>query len=341
MEFTLSADDIHHIKEKPGLYVGSTDVYGVYRLLFDFIKAIIRKNKKSDINISIQLDQNDIFFIVFNSLNEIIICAERYMIEALSCDFKISEEQGFITLVFKPDNDVFTYNSIEYHHILIHLIKLAQLNSNVSFTFINHENKNVIQFRNGLDAMLLERVYHSLMVEDMKPLNITFVSDEIEVNISMLYTYYWSDVGLSFVNQEETLDGGTHVDGFLDGLYEAFIKYIEIIKLTNIKNYPMFSLSEQTEDKPHSNDPELKILIDDVIEGLNFVISLNMAQPLFGGSVKRQLINEDVYSIVKNGVIECLSIVFENNPSFFNDSNVLQKAERRILLSESNSSSID
>ena len=72
----------------------------------------------------------------------------------------------------------------------------------------------------------------------------------------------------------------------------------------------------------------------DVVENLNFVISVKIAQPSFSGSTRRELVNEEIYAIVKQGVMICLTNILDSDQSFFYSSRVIPKAEVRKILSE-------
>ena len=188
--------------------------------------------------------------------------------------------------------------------IFIRLKELAQLNENVKFIFADNENKNVLQFSNGLEMILMENIYH-FGLRNRKPLNINFVQDDIEVSISMMYGFA-PDVNLSYVNNLKTFDGGTHVQGLYDGIFCAFKKYI--------KNHI---------------DKSLKITKKDIIRKLNFVISVSMKDPQFAGATKRELTNGNVELAIKNGIVKNLYKILQSNQSFLDDSRVVIWAERR------------
>ena len=329
MKNQYTADDI---RKRPGLFVRCCDIRGVYHLVFEFVKEIIKNSHKANVFMEIHLDECETFNITctfFTGINDLF---SLEVIKALSCIFDMRVEQDSFKIKFKPDREIFSYDTIEYHKLFGRLKELAQLNKNMKFLLANHENKNVIQFHRGLESILLEGIYDFGLTKDCRPLNIDFSKDDIEVSISAIYTYA-ADVTLSYVNHEKTQDGGTHVQGLLDGIFYAFQEYIQNADIKPVKDHPLFYLKERVTETPHIFDKNPNILMEDVIENLNFVISVLMPQPAFVGSVRRKLTNEEVYSIVKNGVMENMGAKLDSDQSFLNSSRVVQKAEiRKILL---------
>ena len=305
MKQQFSVKDKDRIREYPALYVGHVDIRGVLNLLFDFVKDIIYESKQANVVMEIHSDECvSTFHITCDYMFDIKENIGLYVIEALSSSCGFSVKQDIFTLWFEPDREVFSYETIEYHCLFVRLTELAMLNTNMKFLLTNHENRNVIQFPCGLETMLMTGVYKFGLVHGAKPLSIYFSKDDIEVRVSMIYGYA-QDVTFSYVNNEKTNDGGSHVEGLYDGLLHAFQKY----------------------------DNNLKISRKDVAEGFNFVISLTMDQPQFAGAVNRYLTNEEVYYVVMEGVLESIISILYSDPSFFYSSRVIQKAKLRRITS--------
>ena len=322
------------------MFVDHEDVRGIYTLLFDFVKRVIHCSEKNNMLMELHLDERNTFYIKCNfapALGEsdsFWLKFQLDIIETLSCEFDLKIEQGSIDLRFKPDREIFTYDTIAYHRLFMHLKELAQLNENVKFLLSDNENKNIIQFQNGLEVMLMDGVYDFGLPRESKPLNINFTKDDIDVSISMIYAFA-TDIALSYVNNARTQDGGTHVQGLFDGILTAFQDYIQNTEIRTeiVKDHPVFFLNEQITGSTHVFDKNPNILKDDVVEKLNFVIQVKLEEPSWGGNTKRQIVNEEVYSVVKHGVMECLKEILDSDPSFFYYSRVIPKAELRKLLS--------
>jgi len=325
-----SAEDI---RERPGMFVGYGDIRGVYHLVFEFVKEVVFRSKDTNVFMKIHLDETDTFCFTCDVSAALKDCFLLEIIKALSCDFDFCAGQDSLHLKFKPDREIFSYDVIEYHKLYGRFKELAQLNANVKFLLTNQENTNTIQFHRGMETMLMDGVYEFGLPMGYSPLSIRFSKDDVEVAASMIYAYA-SDVALSYVNHDETRDGGTHVRGLLDGILCAFQNYIQSTDIEPVKDHPLFFSRERITGTPYAFDKNPAIRMEDVIEGLNFVISVNTPQPAYAGSVKRELINEDVYSIEKNGVTENIKRMLEADQSFFDSSRVVQKAEIRRVLAE-------
>ena len=333
MKLHMTPEEIANIRKRPGLYTSGTDVRGVYRLFFTFVEAVIYESKQSDVCMEISIDDSDTFHIACDCIPGEMVNLWRDVLYALSCDFDFAVEQDAFQIKFKPDKAVFSYDAIEYYRIQGRLTELAQLNTNVAFTLAQGANRNVIHFPSGLEAMLMGCVYEFGIPLGAKPLNIRFVSEDVTVNASMIYGYS-GDVTLSYVNSGKTHDGGTHAKGLIDGILGAFKRYLPHMDTRFAKNHPMFCLLESINDEPYVFDVAPKILRRDVVEGLNYVISLTMERPeQYAGNTMRKLMNRDVYTIVKQGVVEALGCILEKDPDFFYSSRVVQKAEIREILS--------
>jgi len=266
------------------------------------------------------------------------VCFELDIIKALSCDFNLNSGSDSFSLIYRPDKKIFSYEAIEYYRIFKRLKELAQLNNNIKFLLSNDESKNIIHFQHGIKAMLMEDIYDLGLTSGYKPLDIYFEKDNIEVSASMIYAYA-ADVALSFVSNNRTQDGGTHVKGMIDGIYHAFQEHIKNASIDpkKVKNHPLFFLREEVLGEEYAFNRNLKISKKDVIKGLNFVISVKINRQsknqmnyfAFSGSTRRELINKDVYTIIKKGVSKSLKAILDLDQSFFYNSRVVQKAEIR------------
>ena len=334
MKYPFTDDHIQRARKHPGMFLGSADIRGVHQLIFSFVKELMDESKKASVFIEFHLDRCGTIYITCDFPTGIKDSFGLGVIKALSCNFDLHVGPGSFKLQFKPDKSVLSYEKIEYHSLLRRFTELAQLNENIKFLLTDHENKNVIQFHHGLEAMLMDDVYGFLLCE-RKPFSIQFSRGDIAVSVSMIYAYA-SDVTLSYVNQDRTQDGGVHVNGLYDGLLCAFQEYIQTqaIDFDIVKDHPLFFLIERLDDEPYRFDESPTVSREDVISGLNFVISITTAHPKWEGSVKRHLLGEEVYLAVKDGLIEKLKAILASDPSFFYSSRVFQKAELRKIESQ-------
>jgi DNA gyrase subunit B len=126
-----------------------------------------------------------------------------------------------------------------------------------------------------------------------KPIFLKTKNDDIEIEISFQYVEGYSDTLLSFVNNINTIEGGTHLTGFKGALTRTINNFAHA---NNLKKDYKESLSG-----------------DDVREGLIGVISLRLKDPQFEGQTKAKLGNSEVKGLVESSVNEKLLDYFEEN----------------------------
>ena len=330
MKHHLTAEEIARIRKRPELYVGSCDIRGIYRLLFGLVKEIISASQKTGFVLEIQIDEGDALQIACDFSFRASESLTRYTMEELSGGFELAEGRNCCRLRFKPDRKVFSYESIAYPHLYSRLTELAQLNKNMTVLLADSENSNLIRFPRGLETMLMEGVDQFGLRMDDKPLNLWFSKEDVEVEVSMIYANA-QDVALSFVNNDKSRDGGSHVEGLYNGLLNAFREYVKNVESYRIKDHPLFHLVEKVAGEPYRFDKNPKILREDVTKDLNFVISLTTNTPHYGC---RELKDEKVYAIVEEGISENVLGILRSDPLFFYLSRVIQKAEIRKILSD-------
>ena len=128
-----------------------------------------------------------------------------------------------------------------------------------------------------------------------EPIYIEKTEGEVPVEISLQYTTAYSENIYSFVNNINTAEGGTHLEGFKRGLTKVFNEYARghnIIK-----------------------EKDSNLQGEDIREGLTAVISVKVKEPQFEGQTKTKLGNSNVSGIVQAMVTDALSTYLEENPS--------------------------
>jgi DNA gyrase subunit B len=204
-------------------------------------------------------------------------------------------------ITFKPDDSIFQTTVYKYEILVARLRELAFLNAGIRLTIIDERQKDengnfkseefyseegLKEFVNYLDdtrVKLTQEIIH--IVTD---------KNEIPVEIAMQYNSTFSENIHSYVNNINTIEGGTHLTGFRRGLTRTLKNYAE--------NSGMLS--------------KLKFDIsgDDFREGLTAVISVKVAEPQFEGQTKTKLGNSEVSLAVDQAVSEALNIYLEENP---------------------------
>jgi len=208
-----------------------------------------------------------------------------------------SNETG-TTVYFKPDKTIFKTTIFKYDRTAERLKELAFLNPNVSINFIDErENINEIyHYEGGLVDFV--KYIDSLNTAITNPIYISG-SDinenglETQVEICFHYNNAYNENVLSYVNNINTIEGGTHVSGFRSALTRTLNSYI-INQKKNLK---------------------VQLTGDDFREGLTAIISVKLAEPQFEGQTKTKLGNGEVEGIVRQIVNDKLNQYLDANPN--------------------------
>lgn len=203
------------------------------------------------------------------------------------------------TLVFfQPDPEIFSHLEYDFEIITSRLRELAFLNKGLTITIKDErleEPKEIeFYFPDGLPAFVqfIDQNRKSIMDE---PIHFIGGDQAIPVEVSFQYNDSYVENLYSFVNNVNTIDGGTHVVGFKAALTRTINAY-----------------AKQTLAK---NKKDLTLTGEDVREGLTAIVSIRLFEPQFEGQTKHKLGNQEVKGIVETAVNEKLGIFFEENPS--------------------------
>jgi DNA gyrase subunit B len=200
-------------------------------------------------------------------------------------------------VTFKPDPLIFETTEMSFDILSKRLRELAFLNKGIIIS-INDQRpggkSHEFCYPGGLVSFI------SYLDENKTPLHnepIYFQekSEGFEIEIAMQYNDQYVENIFSFVNNINTVDGGTHLSGFKKGLTRAINNYIENNNL--LKN-----------DK-------IEIKGEDLREGLTAVISIKISNPQFEGQTKGKLGNSEVAGIVETFVLNKLGSFLEENPA--------------------------
>ena len=205
------------------------------------------------------------------------------------------------TISFKPDGSIFTVLEYKYEILATRLRELAFLNAGISLTLTD---KRVIKedgsFKSELfrsEEGLKEFVrYVDRSKESLIPDVIHIVTEKqgIPVEVAMTYNTSFNESVFSYVNDINTIEGGTHLAGFRRGLTRTLKKYAEDSKLLE--------------------KAKVEIQGDDFREGLTAVISIKVAEPQFEGQTKTKLGNSEVTGAVDQAIGEAVGYYLEEHP---------------------------
>ena len=205
------------------------------------------------------------------------------------------------TIRWKADATIFT-ETTEYSFDVLsnRLRELAFLNSGITIVLrderIETPKEVVFKFEGGINHFV-KYIDEKKNVVPEEPIHLYGEKDDIITEISLHYNDGYSENILSFVNDINTKEGGSHLDGFKIALTKVMNDFLE--------KYPKIQ---------KRLDKDEKLTGDDVRSGLTAVISMKVPEPQFEGQTKTKLGNTEVRTIVDSLVKEKLTIYFEQNP---------------------------
>jgi DNA gyrase subunit B len=211
-----------------------------------------------------------------------------------------SDKHG-TTVHFKPDDTIFTETEYKYDTIASRLRELSFLNKGIRINLTDRREKkedgtllNESFFsEGGLKEFVayLEEARENLIPE---PIYVENEKNGIPIEIALQYNTSYTENIFSYVNNINTIEGGTHVAGFRRALTRTLKSYAE-----------RSGLLEKA---------KVEIQGDDFREGLTAVISVKVQEPQFEGQTKTKLGNSDVSGAVDVAVGEMLANFLEENP---------------------------
>ena len=211
-----------------------------------------------------------------------------------------SDATGTI-ITFKPDSSIFTVTVYEYQTLANRLRDLAFLNAGIKLTLTDMREVSEDGTPRG-ETFYSERGLREFVqyIDSNKESLINDVIDlntergGIPVEVAFTYNNTYNENIYSFVNNINTIEGGTHLTGFRRGLTLTLKKYAEDNNL--LKN------------------AKVEIGPEDFREGLTAVISVKVLEPQFEGQTKTKLGNSEVMGSVQVAVSEALRIYLEEHP---------------------------
>jgi len=222
------------------------------------------------------------------------------------------------TLVtFTPDFSIMERNSFSYEVLSNRFKELAFLNKGISISIVDKRDLNAIKEESfhaegGLAQFVSYLNEYKKVLHD-KPISFEGEKDNIKVEISLQYNDKYDQKIITFVNNINTKEGGTHLSGFKSGLSRTINNQL----LKNPKLLKKFS---------EKLDPT------DIAEGLIAIVSVKMPEPQFEGQTKMKLGNSAVAGLVQSLVYEKLGNYFDEFPSITEIilSKIISAAQGRI-----------
>lgn len=209
-----------------------------------------------------------------------------------------SRRNGSKTM-FKPDHEIFEELEYSYSTLEHRLREMAFLNKGIKITLKDEregqKKSEVFHYEGGIKEFVKfqnknkEVIHPDVIYFELKK------GDEHEVEVAMQYTDRYNELILSYANNINTSEGGTHMIGFKSALTRVFNDYARKNKLIK--------------------ENEEGLSGEDVREGLTAVVSVKLTQPQFEGQTKAKLGNSEIRGFVETTTNENLTAFLEENPN--------------------------
>ncbi|MEG2812926.1 MAG: DNA topoisomerase (ATP-hydrolyzing) subunit B, partial [Clostridium sp.] len=224
---------------------------------------------------------------------------QRYERGNVLSDMKITgdcKDTGTI-VTFKPDHEIFETLVYEYDILAQRLRELAFLNKGIKITLTDEREEEdrveVFHYEGGIKEFVkFINKKKDIVHED--PIYIEGLKDDVMVEISLQYNTGYNETILSFANNIDTTEGGTHVVGFKTALTRVINDYA--------RKYNILK------------DSDKNLSGEDTREGMTAVISVKVTNPQFEGQTKTKLGNSEVRGIVESICGDKVSSFLEENP---------------------------
>ena len=202
---------------------------------------------------------------------------------------------------FLPDNSVFNTTVFEYNIVAERLRELAYLNKGLEINLKDNRGEegesDTFRFKGGLSDFVKHLDEHNNPLHN-KIITVTNEKGETTVDVALRYGNTYNENILTFVNNINTIEGGTHLSGFRTALTRAMNNHASKNNLIKTKKTEKITLTGE-----------------DFREGLTAIISVKVPEPQFEGQTKTKLGNSEIKGIVDKIIYEGILDFLEENPS--------------------------
>jgi len=196
---------------------------------------------------------------------------------------------------FLPDPEIFPDRNFHFDILAQRLKELAFLNEGLKICLKDERNEKEKEYcYHGGIKSLVSYLNRGKNVVHNDPIFLKGEKDDVKVEVAFQYNDSYLENLISFTNNINTIEGGSHVSGFKLAINRSFSEYIE-----------RYQLIKEKEEMPTGND---------IREGLCAVISVLVPEPQFEGQTKTKLGNIEVKGIVEEVTYSYLSSFLEENP---------------------------
>ncbi|MBQ8451282.1 MAG: DNA topoisomerase (ATP-hydrolyzing) subunit B [Clostridia bacterium] len=199
-------------------------------------------------------------------------------------------------VTFMPDDEIFETTHFEYEVIKKRLRELAFLNKGITIIAKDHRDGKeetfkydggiaqfVVEMNEGKQTIIKNPIYIDTTTKDKKG----------EIELAFQYNDGYNETIQGYANNINTVEGGTHIEGFKKALYKVINDYGHKLKILKDAD---------------------KLSGDDVREGITAIVSVKLQEPQFEGQTKTKLGNSYMQNEVYNAVCDLFGMYLEENP---------------------------
>lgn len=212
---------------------------------------------------------------------------------------KIADKKERGTKVtFKPDSEIFEVTEFNVETLSQRFREMAFLNKGLKITLHDKRYEDTEKLEFYYEGGIISFVEYLNKAKEPVHQNVIYfetTQNDVEVEIALQYTTAYSENISSFVNNINTIEGGTHLDGFKRGLTKVFNDYGRKFNILKEKDSNLQG--------------------EDIREGITAVVSVRVIEPQFEGQTKTKLGNSEVTGIVSSTLVDKVSSFLEENPA--------------------------
>ncbi|MBQ8409338.1 MAG: DNA topoisomerase (ATP-hydrolyzing) subunit B [Clostridia bacterium] len=216
------------------------------------------------------------------------------------CEGDCPERPHGVKVTFKPDPDIFEETVFEYDTLLNRMREQSFLNAGIKIVLIDDRGNepvvNELQFEGGVSSFV-EYLTETRHNEPVHP-DVIYMKGEKNSSVcevALQYNDGYNECLMTFANNMNTIEGGTHETGFKSGLTRVLNEYGRKIGVLK--------------------DSDKNLSGEDVREGLCAIVSVKLEDAQFESQTKAKLGNSDIRTLVENTVTQKLTDYLEENPN--------------------------
>lgn len=303
------------IQKRPAMYIGNDGIYGLmYMILnqtirfyqndFLFFTISIINNKQSVLEIKSKHSIEKLFKFYNHNINYDFHLLSPIILNALSTKYntKFNKEKNSLNISFEIDNTLISNSTIDFQKLCSVILKFAVINRNSEVLVKDKRNKYLLQnyfhFKQGI-FYYFDHMKSEVLREGLFEIKYDNKINDIHYQFGINYRTDWfpNAQQISFINEENTIYGGSHINGIISGITKGFRKYVQFKEL---KNYT--------------------IKKSKLLNGLIIACSIKTNyDPTFLGSFKENLDDKNIEKQLESLVSELTYEYLINNSGIFTD----------------------